>query len=212
MILVLENEVQSDYRYLGPEIQRLLPDADYHVYPDDPIASVPDRYDGVVLGGSTASVYEAEHAEWVSSQQELVRECIDRQLPLLGICFGHQLVNAALGGTVERDRRRATFVEMELLETDDPLLDGLRSPVPVLHGDLVVESGSELVTTARTSYDANFCTRHPATPLWTVQFHPEFTARVADRPSDWESGEFAFSDTDAATVLTRFGRVCSQNS
>lgn len=206
MIAVLDTEVQPDYRYLGPEIAHHLPEADYRVFVDDPTFPDLDEVDGVVLSGSTASVYEDGHDDWLEPEMELVERCIAAEVPLLGICFGHQLVNMALGGTVERDRRRATFVEMD--SETDAVLDGVDSVVPVLHADLVTELGDGMVGTASTDYNAHFCARHEDAPLWTVQFHPEFTQRVADQPSDFDSGTYGFDDSNATRVLHNFAAVC----
>jgi len=206
MILVLDNEVDPDYRYLGPEIVHFLDDAEYRVYETVDDESEFQSTDGVVLTGSTASVYDEEHADWVDAQSELVRRCIDAAVPVLGICFGHQLVNQALGGTVERDRRRATFVRMD--ETaEDEILAGVNPLVPVLHSDVVTEPGTGMEPIARTDYSEYFCTRHETEPLWTVQFHPEFTPRVSDQPSDWDPGAGSFEECTATRVLENFERV-----
>jgi GMP synthase (glutamine-hydrolysing) len=208
MILVLDDEVQPDYRYLAPEIARILPESDYHVYADDTDIPSLDDYDGVVVSGSTASVYDDSHP-WIAEQCALVEECVEREIPVLGVCFGHQLVNWALGGDVVGDTRRATFVEMEILEEDE-VLEGIGPVVPVLHADLVTEPGEGMVATARTDYSDYFCTRHESAPVWTVQFHPEFTERVADRPSDWSDGDHSFEECNAHEVLTNFARACTR--
>ncbi|WP_435158004.1 type 1 glutamine amidotransferase [Haladaptatus sp. DFWS20] len=210
MILVLDDEVRPDYRYLGPEIDHHLPDADYQVYADEPFEPSLEKYTGVVISGSTASVYDQKHVDWVGQQSELVKKCIDQKIPLLGICFGHQLINAALGGTVEKDHRRSTFVEMTW-QTDDPILEGVSDVVPVLHADLVTEAGSQMESIAATEYSDCFCSRHTQAPVWTVQFHPEFTKRVRDRPSDWSDGEHSFIDSNATRVLDNFARYCQEN-
>lgn len=210
MIAVLDTEVQPDYRYLGPEIAHHIPDADYRVFVDDPTLPDLNEIDGVVLSGSTASVYEDGHDAWLAPEMELVDRCIEEEVPLLGICFGHQVVNVALGGTVEEDRRRATFVTMEY-DDDDAVLDGVGDVVPVLHSDLVTELGEGMVSTASTAYNPYFCSRHEEAPLWTVQFHPEFTSRVADEPSDFDPGEYSFDQTHAVEVLQNFADICAQD-
>lgn len=207
MILVLDDEVRPEYRYLGPEIEHFTPESDYHVYAEDRDHPPLEEYDGVVISGSTASVYE-EGYPWFDTQKELIRTCLERRLPLLGVCFGHQLVNAALGGTVVEDRRRATFVEMTHVDADDPVLDGVEPIVPVLHSDLVVEPGSGMDVIAETDYNEYFCTRHAEAPIWTVQFHPEFTTRVRDQPSDWSDGDYSFDDCNATNVLENFAAYC----
>lgn len=207
MILVLDLEVQPDYRYLAPEIAHLLPaETEYRVFVDDPELPDVEAYDGIVLSGSTASVYDDAHSEWIDPAVELVDRCRDRSVPLLGVCFGHQLVHVAFGGTVEKDERRATFVEMELLEGDDEILAGVDPIVPVLHEDLVVEPAAGLRTTARTAYNEHFCSRHVDAPIWTVQFHPEFTERVDDEPGDWDPGAYDFDSSTATRVLENFAK------
>lgn len=205
MILVLDTEVQADYRYLAPEIRHHLPaETEYRVFPENPVVPDVDRYDGIVLSGSTASVYEAdERGEWLQREFALIRRCLDEAVPVLGICFGHQAVNAALGGSVERDQRRATFVEMERTR-DDEILEGVNDVVPVLHADVVTRLGDGMVRTARTAYDEFFCSRHGTAPLWTVQFHPEFTERVVDEPSDWDGDRTWFEAVNATRVLENF--------
>lgn len=207
MIAVLDTEVQPDYRYLGPEIAHHLPDAEYRVFVDDPTPPDLEEVDGVVLSGSTASVCEDDYDEWLEAEIALVERCIEAEVPLLGICFGHQVVNVALGGTVERDERRATFVEMSH-EDEDAVLEGVEPMVPVLHSDLVTELGEGMVPTASTDYNPYFCARHEDAPLWTVQFHPEFTARVADEPSDFDPGETTFEQVNSVEVLKNFAEIC----
>lgn len=207
MILVLDNEVNPEYRYLGPEIARFVPDSQYMVYASDPEPPTLSECSGIILSGSTASVYDETYSDLVTPQLDLVERCIDEQIPLLGVCFGHQLINLGLGGSVEADRRRATFVEMTSVE-EGAILDGVRPIVPVLHTDLVTEPGRNMERTASTAYNEFFCTRHTDAPIWTVQFHPEFTPRVEDRPSDWTRGGHSFDGSTATDVFENFTRIC----
>jgi GMP synthase (glutamine-hydrolysing) len=209
MILVLDNEVKPDYRYLAPEIARLLPNSEYHVLVDKPEHPPVDEYDGVVISGSTDSVYGDDHGEWFDVELDLIRRCIDDEIPLLGVCYGHQIINYALEGRVEHDRRRATFVEMtEYDRGGDGVLAGVDPVVPVLHADLVTERGEGMQSVGRTEYDPNFCTRHRNAPVWTVQFHPEFTERISDNASDWTPGDHSFEEVNAHRVFDNFARLC----
>ena len=209
MILVLDNEIRPDYRILAPEIARLLPDAEYHVVVDDPAHPPVDRFDGVVLSGSTDSVYDDDHGEWFDVELDLIDRCLAGGIPLLGVCYGHQLVNYALGGRVEHDHRRATFVEMlEYDRSDAGVLAGVEPVVPALHGDLVAELGEGMESTARTGYDDNFCSRHRDAPVWTVQFHPEYTAAISEEVSDWDPGAHSFAEVTATRVFDNFARHC----
>jgi len=212
-ILVLDDEVQPDYRYLGPEIERLTPDGEYHVYADDPVTPDLDAYDGVIISGSTASVYEEGHA-FVDRQRDLVEACLDAGTPLLGICFGHQLVNDALGGRVEHRGLRAGLVEAAF--DDDPLFEGVSSLVPAIHGDVVVEAGRGLVPIASVrDYDYPlFATRHETAPVWTVQFHPEIGAEhepLLESAFDWDGDGAGFDDVTGDRLFENFGRLASRH-
>jgi GMP synthase-like glutamine amidotransferase len=56
--------------------------------------------DGYVVTGSPRGVYE-DH-DWIAPLEQIVRDCFDISLPVVGICFGHQLMAQALGGRVEK--------------------------------------------------------------------------------------------------------------
>jgi len=55
--------------------------------------------DAAVVSGSRASVLDDE--DWIRDTEEWVARAVDRGVPVLGVCFGHQLLASALGGTVE---------------------------------------------------------------------------------------------------------------
>jgi len=208
MILVLDNEIDPDLRYLGPELIRAFPDAEYRVFPEEPVERPVADLDGVVLAGSTASVYDPDHADWVASQSVLLDRCTEAGVPLLGICFGHQLVNHALGGAVESGTFRGGFVRLTRVDERDEVLRDVDPVVPVIHGDVVVEPGDGMVASASTAYSEFFCTRHESAPVWTVQFHPELTPEVAAEIDEFDPGEYAFAGTNARTVLDNFAAVC----
>lgn len=208
-MLVLDNEVDPAHRYLGRAIVDRLPGAEYVVYPDDPAPIDLDAVEGVVLSGSSASVYDDEHEPWMARQRELVRRCVAREVPLVGICFGHQLINDALGGRVEHDERRSRLAAMTEYETDgDGILHGVEPVVPVVHGDVVTEPGTGLRTVARTDYDPHFSTRHRTAPVWTVQFHPEFRPEFVDELDSWTDGPYSFESCNAVRVLDNVAGTC----
>ncbi len=60
----------------------------------------PEAADAWLVTGSRASVHE--DPEWLAPLQSLVRDIDTAQLPLLGVCFGHQLIHSALGGQTAR--------------------------------------------------------------------------------------------------------------
>jgi GMP synthase (glutamine-hydrolysing) len=164
-----------------------------------------DEAAGIVLTGSTAAVYETESNPWIADMETLVEEAVEREIPTLGVCFGHQVVNTALGGTVEHIGEVATLVDVTL--GDDPLFAGVDSVVAALHSDAVVDSGDSLEPIASAPHARVFATRHRSAPLWTVQFHPEFTsAHRAQLVEDfgWEEQRHSFEDVNTGRLLENF--------
>jgi len=203
MILVLENEVDLEERYLVDEMMRHLPESDVYDYARE--GGQPDLsdVDGVVVGGSTAGVYEEGEHAWMREQKELVRELVEKRVPTLGICFGHQIVNDALGGSVKHTGvRRANLVRAYL--GDDPLFDGVSDVVPVLHSDRVTETGEGMEVVGTAEYYDAFATRHRDAPAWTVQYHPEFTPNVKHLGNGWTDNELSFEDSTATRTLKNF--------
>ncbi len=56
--------------------------------------------DGYIITGSRHGVYE-DH-DWIAPLEQMVRDCFAASIPVIGICFGHQLMAQALGGKVEK--------------------------------------------------------------------------------------------------------------
>jgi GMP synthase (glutamine-hydrolysing) len=133
-------------------------------------------FDGVLLTGSLASV--TEHAPWMHALAHWALSAA-RDRPVLGVCFGHQLLGWALGGRVERNPSGpecgARTVELTAAGLADPLFSGLPSRflAPEAHEDHVraAPPGSLLLArSARTPVEAFAAGEN----LRAVQFHPEF--------------------------------------
>lgn len=213
MILVLENEVEHEFRGLAHEITRLTPEGRYYDFIADPHGVDLDVVDGVIFTGSTAHIYESGNEEWIDPATQLVNECIDAAIPVLGVCFGHQLVNAALGGTVEPDEERTRLVELTEYENTG-VLAGINPVVPVLHGDVVTESGAGLRVIGQTTYDPQFCTAHETAPAWTVQFHPEFTMDFAaqwETEIEFSTDGYSWDQVNSPRVFTTFAEICLED-
>lgn len=212
MILVVDNAVEGGY--MAGEVARLLPDEDVETFnfPNEDEAPSLEDVDGVVIGGSASGVYDEPDQPWITRQKEFVRDLVDAEIPVLGICFGHQVVNAALGGDVENSGiSRNHFVEASF--EADPLFEGVDGAVPVLHSDVVTERGEGMEPLGETEYNPNFATRHCAAPVWTVQYHPEFTeAIVPEYEEYWEDDEDAFEGSTATRTLENFSRLVREQA
>ncbi|WP_435073624.1 type 1 glutamine amidotransferase [Halorubrum sp. HHNYT27] len=211
-LYVVRSEVNPDCEYHCDALASWFPSAteiDFVAGERVPL----DEADGVVLTGSTAGVYETESHPWIAEQEALVRDLVDREIPTLGVCFGHQVANSALGGTVEEVGTTATLVEATL--DDDSLFDGVSPIVVSLHGDAVTEVGAEMEVIASADHARVFGTRHRTAPLWTVQFHPEIAAEHGDtllEHFDWGPEQFSFEDVTPGRVFENFETLVAETA
>jgi anthranilate synthase/aminodeoxychorismate synthase-like glutamine amidotransferase len=101
------------------------------------------------------------------------------EIPILGVCLGHQAIGEAYGGNVIRASRVMHGKTSNILHDGTDLFDGVPSPLSVMrYHSLVVEKSSlpkELVVTAVAADDESeiHALRHREFPVWGVQFHPE---------------------------------------
>ncbi|MFC4439882.1 MULTISPECIES: type 1 glutamine amidotransferase [Natrialbaceae] len=140
--------------------------------------SLPETFDfdGAVVTGSRSSVYWDD--EWIQPTKEWVGEAIDRDIPFLGICWGHQLLADALGGTVEdMGAYEVGYSEIEQVG-DSRLFDGISRDFTAFtsHADEVsaLPDGAEPLAQNRYSNHGFRKGR-----VFGVQFHPEYDTRTA---------------------------------
>ncbi|MFB6108232.1 MAG: type 1 glutamine amidotransferase [Haloplanus sp.] len=213
MILVVDNLLSLTYTGLTDEIARHLGDVEVvNLHGGETLPAIDDAVEGVVLTGSAAGVYEAETRPWIEEEAAYVCDLLDRGVPLLGICFGHQLVNVALGGRVERCSTTAGLVRATF--DDDPLFGGVEPVVPVVHGDHVIERGEGMERIATAAHCPTFATRHRSAPVWTVQYHPELRPDLARERFEpefgWETNGLRYADSTAPETLVNFRRLAAR--
>jgi GMP synthase (glutamine-hydrolysing) len=208
MLLVLENEVNPEVRYFVRAMSEFLPEYAVYDYVNEDDRPSLSGVDGIVVAGSTAGVYEREEYPWMDEEAALVRELVERRIPTLGVCFGHQLVNYALGGSVEHRELMAELVHADF--ADDPLFEGVDDVIPAIHGDHVTELGDGMESIASAPHCEHFATRHRDAPLWTVQFHPEFTDALLPQIAadfNWHENDLSFADATGEKVFENFARL-----
>jgi GMP synthase (glutamine-hydrolysing) len=138
-------------------------------------ASFPDpaEVSGFVLTGSSSSV--TERAPWMLAFEAYLRDCVARDVPILGVCFGHQILAQALGGLVEKNPngREIGTREVLVLEADPVLADlGPRFTVNTTHVDSVTRLPPGARVLARTELEPHAAYALPGRARG-VQFHPE---------------------------------------
>jgi GMP synthase (glutamine-hydrolysing) len=134
---------------------------------------------GVVITGSAAMVTERQ--AWSEASAEWLRGARGHRVPMLGICYGHQLLAHAFGGGVG-DNPAGREIGTQELELDatagaDPLFAGLPARVRAhtTHLQTVLAPPPGATVLARSSRDACQAFRLDDR-VWGLQFHPEFSA------------------------------------
>ena len=148
--------------------------------------SLVNSFNGVILGGSGEFCFSGRDAEndknfelALKNTSPLVKLLIEKDIPTLGICFGHQLIGHHLGTKVERDKSQSKSGSFHVSLTDsaknDPLFNGLPEKFIAQYGHKdslrelpnntkLLASGGDKCRTSSLKHKNN---------IYTVQFHPE---------------------------------------
>jgi GMP synthase (glutamine-hydrolysing) len=183
---------------------------------------------GIVITGSHAMV--TDHEAWSDAAAAWLRTAVAQGVPILGICYGHQLIADALGGAVADNPRGREFgtvaAALQPAARDDPLLGGLdggsdtpQFHVHACHTQSVVRLPAGARILAASARDPHLAYRLDGA-VWGVQFHPEFDADVvrhyirAFAPTLRDEGQnpgallATCRDTPhGTTILRRFARI-----
>lgn len=160
-----------------------LQDGDYIVVRPDLGEALPEPASvaAAILSGSWAMV--TDHAEWSERTAAWIRSAVDHSLPLLGVCYGHQLMAYALGGVVD-DNPRGWERGQQQLKTgvacqQDPLLSQLPEHFSawLSHRQSVLQPPPGARVLASSALDDCQIIRYSPQAL-SVQFHPEFTGTI----------------------------------
>jgi GMP synthase-like glutamine amidotransferase len=172
-------DVTDDYAAM---FATLLPDVDLVPYDavNGELPTSPRECDGWLATGSRHSVYE--DLEWIGAASAFVRDVRDAGVPFVGVCFGHQLLAHALGGTVERHGggwgagiRRLDIVRTESWMEPPAAACNLH----FMHQDQVTRAPAGAVVLGCADHCEVAMFRVGDTMLG-VQAHPEFTVAYAE--------------------------------
>ncbi len=166
---------------------------------------------GYILSGGPSSVYEP-------GAPQMPTWMLERQSPILGICYGMQALTHALGGIVAPSHARE-FGPAQIRRTgDSPLLHNLPDTLDVWmsHGDRIEQPPAGFVALAQSANSPFAAVGHPERGLYGVQFHPEvvhtprgadllrnFVLNVCGCEANWSSS--AFIDNAIAAIRAKVG-------
>lgn len=137
-----------------------------------------DAFDAAIIFGAEAQVDQEETLSWLGPEKELVRALLECGTPMLGVCFGSQLLAEALGGVVRpAGRAEIGWNEIELTHEgrDDPLLGFLPERFEGFgyhHYEWLLPPGAVALAHSAACLQAF---RLEDRLVWGLQFHPEVT-------------------------------------
>jgi GMP synthase (glutamine-hydrolysing) len=181
-----------------------------------------DGYDGIFVSGSPHGAYE--DVPFILREHDLLREAAERDIPMLGICFGSQILASALCGRDQVFRRTSCEIGYKDLAVtaaaaDDPVARDLGETVHmfVWHNDEVRGDHPDMTLLASSDVCPNQIWRWRDAPVWGIQGHPEITeaqapvwfeenrARMEKDGADVDDLKAAADEAaEAKTMLTRF--------
>jgi GMP synthase (glutamine-hydrolysing) len=141
----------------------------------------PEEVSGAILTGSASMV--TERLAWSERTAGWIRNAMDAELPMLGVCYGHQLMSHALGGRVDYLPGGREMGTLPLTLNTQAAADTLGASLPrtfqahTTHEQSVLELPPGAVSLARSARDPNHLVRYGKHAVST-QFHPEFSAEV----------------------------------
>ena len=154
--------------------------------------------EGIILSGGPANVY-APNAPKVS------KKLFELGFPILGICYGMQLIGYILGGKVLHSDKREYGNAILIKKKNDKILSGVKqsSIVWMSHQDKIIKLPDDFNIIASTE-NCEYCIiKHKKYPIIGMQFHPEvhhniegekilknFAIKICNSKSDWTMGSF----------------------
>lgn len=184
-ILFLQNDSQ---RYSPSHLELRFAQAglevDYYWASNDEFPAELKGYSGALIYASPHGAYE--DAGWIHKEHEILKELASYEIPMLGICFGSQILASALCGRDQvfvRPNCEVGFLWIDLHPgyPSDPLTRSLPEKVSmfVWHNDEVRACHADMRILGSTQDCPNHIWRFRDLPVWGIQGHPELTREQA---------------------------------
>ncbi len=141
-------------------------------------AALPDprNCEAVLITGSPFGVYDSP--PWMDPLRGFIRDAAGMATPMIGVCFGHQIIADALGGDV-RKSEKGWGVGRHTYDITDARAwmtgAGARVSLSVSHQDQVITPPIGAVTLARSAHTDHAMLAYEGAPVISIQGHPEFS-------------------------------------
>lgn len=126
----------------------------------------PRACDSWLVSGSVSCANDPD--AWIRRLEDFIRAVYALSIPMVGVCFGHQIMAKSLGGKVDKHPIGYSA------GVRDYVFDGILTPLVASHGDQVVEKPNDAVVVGYADYCKFAALRYPNN-AFSIQPHPEFT-------------------------------------
>ena len=132
----------------------------------------------ILITGSSAGVYD--NFDWIAPLEDFVRAAHGAGVPMVGVCFGHQLIAQALGG-VARKSEKGWGLGRHVYDVapGNDIVDGARIALAASHQDQVITPPPGAKTILSSDFTEHAGLLYPGGTTMSVQPHPEFSAGYA---------------------------------
>lgn len=143
---------------------------------------IPPDAGGFIITGSHSMVTDKNH--WIIQLSSMIREILKSGVPLLGICFGHQLISTVMGGEVDTIDSGMEIGTVNIRKTSEAKDDVLFKHMPnsfhafASHTQTITSLPGSAKCLAGNIIEKNHAVCYEPGRVWGVQFHPEFTNNV----------------------------------
>lgn len=170
---------------------------------------------GIILSGGPSSVY-------VEGAPELDPKILGLDIPILGLCYGHQLIAHLFGGRVERGVKREYGSAYVTVDKPVGILQGLsrKEKVWMSHYDTVYSLSNDFEVLAHTDNCPIAAFRHKIRPIYGLQWHPEvvhtergirvlrnFVFKICECQAGWEPASVVGKTIDDIKKAVREGKA-----
>lgn len=166
----------------------------------------PVNCSGAVITGAHCMV--TDELPWSLAIEDWIRTIIAADVPLLGICYGHQLLGRAMGGRVDyhpQGKEVGTFdIRLSSAHRTDPLFGGLprQFPVHATHSQSVLDLPAGAILLAENDFEPHHAFRIGRC-AWGVQFHPEYDSRIMRDYIEAQADSLTQAGQDVTALLSQ---------
>ena len=139
----------------------------------------PKNLEAILITGSPAGVYE--DLDWIAPLERFARTAYQLKIPMAGVCFGHQLIAQALGGTV-RKSEKGWGIGRHVYDVvpGNGVIEGELIAITASHQDQVIEPPAGATPIFHSAFTPHAGLLYSNGSAMSVQPHPEFTTAFAD--------------------------------